>query len=55
MWRTSLQRKDWPSEKQLGLEMEDWPSEKGLHSEKFVMNEEMDSLLSEKVSNLLLT
>ena len=28
---------------------------RSLHSEKFIMNEEVDSFLSEKVSNLLLT
>ncbi len=28
---------------------------RGLHSQKFKMNEAVDSLLSEKVSNLLLT
>ncbi len=40
----------------------DWPRDfcfssyiQILHSEKFVMNEEVDSLLTEKVSNLLLT
>ena len=33
----------------------EWPEGLLLHSEKFKMNEEVDSFLSEKVSNLLLT